>query len=528
MSVENSTLPALDHSAWRPAANPWLITVAVMLGTFMEVLDTSVANVSLPHIAGNLSASVDESTWELTSYLISNAIVLPMTGWLGRFFGRKNFLVFCIALFTVASFLCGSATTLPMLVAARVVQGIGGGALQPIAQSIMLESFPPAKRAAAMAAYAFGIIFAPIIGPTLGGWITDNYSWRWVFYINIPVGVLAILMVNSLIEDPPWVKGQKPGSIDFWGFGFLALWLGTFQVVLDRGQQEDWFGSKAIVWMTVISVVSFGAFIGRELLTKEPLVDLHVLKNRNLATGVVVVAVVGVVLYATTALIPLFLQGLMGYPALQSGLAVSPRGIGSMASIFMIGWLAARVDLRWLIAGALGLLGYTSWMLGNINLGVSTMSITLPIVASGFAISSLFIPLSVATTATLKREQMGSATGIFNLMRNLGGSVGISLVTTLLSRGSQSHQAAMAGHVNMYDPAVQQRVAALEQWLGMHSDPVTAGARAKAMMSGTLSQQAVLWAYVDNFRLLGVLCFVCVPLVFLFSKAKKTGMVEVH
>jgi DHA2 family multidrug resistance protein len=513
--------PQLLDEPWRPAAHPWLITIAVMLGTFMEVLDTSVANVALPHIAGNLSASTDEATWVLTSYLVSNAIVLPATGWLSRTFGRKNFLMFCLFLFTFASFLCGAATTLPLLIAARILQGVGGGALQPIAQAILLESFPLAKRGAAMAAYTLGIVFAPIIGPTLGGWITDNYSWRWVFYINIPVGMLAIYMVYTLIEDPPHIRNAKRTRIDYLGFGLMALWLSTFQIIMDKGQQDDWFGAAWVRWATAICILSFVGFIVRELMTDQPIVNLRILKNRNFALGVTVVTVIGVVLYGTTALIPEFLQGLMGYSALNSGLTVSPRGLGSIVAILLVSRLIGKVDGRILIAAGTGLLAYSSWQLGHVSLEVSSTSITWPIILNGAAISMLFVPLSVLTTSTLKVEEMGNATGLYNLMRNIGGSVGISMVTTMLARQSQAHQVDLAAHVTPYDTPTQQTLAALL--------PHMLPQQAFAVLYGRVVEQATLWAFVSNFRAMAFLCLGCTGLAFVFRKVSMAkGPVEVH
>jgi DHA2 family multidrug resistance protein len=512
--------PALAE--WKPAANPWLITIAVMLGTFMEVLDTSVANVALPHIAGSLSASIDEATWVLTSYLVSNAIVLPATGWLSRTFGRKNFLLFCIALFTLASFLCGAATTLPVLIAARILQGAGGGALQPIAQAILLESFAPAKRGAAMAAYTLGIVFAPIIGPTLGGWITDNYSWRWVFYINIPVGILAVFMVWSLIEDPPYIKNAPRSRIDTWGLGLLALWLASFQIILDKGQEADWFNASWIRWATLLCIASFVAFIVREFKTRDPIVSLRVIKNRNFAIGITVVTIIGLVLYGTTALIPEFLQGLMGYTATQSGLTVSPRGIGSITAILLVSRLMKYLDSRLIIAAGLGLLGYSSWTLGNIYLGVAPGNITWPVILNGAAISMLFVPLSVLTTGTLKNEEMGNATGLYNLLRNIGASVGISLTTTLLVRQAQTHQTLLAAHITPYD---QQTAAHLQQ-LTAHGVPLP---QAYGVLYHGMLTQASLSAFVSNFRLMAILCFAAIPLCLLFKKtAPPKGPVAAH
>jgi MFS transporter, DHA2 family, multidrug resistance protein len=505
---------------WKPSFNPWLIASAVMLATFMEVLDTSVANVALPHIAGNLSASTDESTWVLTSYLVSNAIILPATNWLGHYFGRKRFLIVCIAIFTLSSALCGAATSLGMLLFARVLQGAGGGALQPIAQAVLLESFPAEKRGSAMAVYGLGIVVAPIIGPTLGGWITDNYSWRWIFYINVPVGILAVLMANSFVEDPPYIKNQRPGRIDYIGFGLMAVGLAALQIVFDKGQEDDWFSSSFIIRATLIAAVALTTFIIWELRSKEPIVNLRVLANRNFAVGTALIAAMGVVLYGTIALLPLFLQTLLGYPALESGLAVSPRGIGAVVSMIIVGRLVGKIDGRFLIMFGFGLVGFSTYLLADINLQISVSSIVWPQILSGLAIGFVFVPLTVMATGTLTNEQIGNATGIFNLMRNIGGSFGIAAVTTMLARGAQVNQAAMVKHLTPYDPAFQQHLNGLTATFAAGSNPVTASQKAYGAIYQTLVGQATLLAYIDNFRLLAFLCVVCVPAALLFKKVK--------
>jgi DHA2 family multidrug resistance protein len=339
-----------------------------MTATFMVVLDSSVANVALPHIAGNLSASTDEATWVLTSYLVSNAIMLPATGWLSRRIGRKRLLMLSILLFTGASMLCGAAITMPMLILARVVQGIGGGGMQPLAQSILLESFPPAEHGKAMAVYGMGIVVAPVIGPTLGGWITDSYSWRWIFYINLPVGVLAFLLAGMFVEDPPYLKAARRGAIDALGFGLMALWLGTLQLVLDKGQEADWFEAVWIRWTLILSIAACVGFVVREIKAREPIVQLHVLLDRNFTVGTLMTGLYGFVLYASTALLPLFLQTLLGYPAVDAGLAVSPRGFGSMASMVVAGALASRIDGRWLLMFGFFVFGASMLMLSHLTL----------------------------------------------------------------------------------------------------------------------------------------------------------------
>ncbi len=527
--LPNASANAPAQPIWKPSFNPWLIAASVMLATFMEVLDTSVANVALPHIGGNLSASPEESTWVLTSYLVSNAIILPATNWLGRYFGRKRFLVLCIGIFTLSSALCGAAASLGMLVVARILQGAGGGALQPIAQSVLLESFPPEKRGSAMAVYGLGIVVAPIIGPTLGGWITDNYSWRWIFYINVPIGILAALMANSFVEDPPYIKNQKPGQIDYIGFSLMAIGLAGLQLVLDKGQQEDWFDSSWIVSITVMAVAALISFVVWELRSKEPIVNLRILLNRNFAVGTALMTVMGVVLYGTIALLPLFLQTLLGYSAVQSGLAVSPRGFGSVVSMLIIGRLIGKIDSRYLIMFGFSVLAFSTFMFADINLDIAQTNIIWPSIISGLAMGFVFVPLTTTAMGTLSNDQIGNASGVFNLMRNTGGSIGIAAVTTLLARGGQVHQAAIVPHLTPYDPVFQQRMHQAQTALATHTNSVTATQQAYGSVYGTLVKQSMLLSYIDDFRLLGFLCLICVPAALLFKKVRASkGPVAVH
>jgi DHA2 family multidrug resistance protein len=503
----------LTTAPWRPSHNPWLIATAVMAATFMEILDTSVANVALPHIAGNLSVTPEEATWVLTSYLVSNAIVLPMTGWLGLRFGRKRLLTSCISLFTLASVLCGVAPTLGFLIVARVFQGIGGGALVPISQAVLLESFPREKHGVAMATFGMGVVVAPILGPTLGGWITDNFSWRWIFYINLPVGIFASLMAQAFVEDPPYVRRAKAGGVDFLGFALLAVWLGTLQIIFDKGQQEDWFASEWIRWFAFISLVCFLGFLVRELRMEHPIVNLRVLKNRNFAAGVLLMTVLGAVLYGTTAALPIFLQTLMGYSALQSGFTLSPRGVGAFVMTFIVGRLVGRVRNRVLIATGFGLLAASSFWMGHINLQISMADVILPSVLNGIAISFIFTPLTTAAMGYLRQDQMANATGIYNLMRNLGGSFGIALVSTMIVRRAQVHQALMVAHLTPYDSAYVERLAAATKALTPESGPVLAQLQAHGLIYNTL---------FENFRLFGVACLLCLPLVLMFKRVKRS------
>src|ERR1051325_3519695 len=504
-------MPNGSSHNWTPTFNPWLIAASVMLATFMEVLDTSVANVALPHIAGNLSATPEEATWVLTSYLVSNAIILPAANWLGRFFGRKRFLIVCIVIFTISSAVCGAAASLGMLIVARIAQGAGGGALQPIAQAVLMESFPREKRGSAMAVFGLGVVVAPIIGPTFGGWITDNYSWRWIFYINIPIGVLAVIMSNMFVEDPPYIREQRPGRIDYIGFGLMAVALGTMQLVLDKGQEEEWFASNFITWFAILSFIAAVAFVIWELRSKEPIVDLRVMANRNFAVGTSLMIVMGIVLYGTIALLPLFLQTLMGYPAVESGMAVSPRGFGAVTSMLIVGRLINRIRGRYLVMFGFSLLAFSIYQLADINLQISVSSIVWPNIISGLAMGFIFVPLTTMALGTLSNEQMGNASGVFNLMRNTGGSVGIATVTTLLARGIQTHQAMMVSHLTPYDPAFQERV----RQLGGDGSMI-GNQRAFAGIYGILVRQATVLSYIDIFRLLAFLCLICVPATLLF------------
>jgi MFS transporter, DHA2 family, multidrug resistance protein len=511
---------------WTPSFNPWLIAASVMLATFMEVLDTSVANVALPHIAGNLSATPEEATWVLTSYLVSNAIILPAANWLGRFFGRKRFLIVCITIFTLSSAICGAAASLGMLIVARIAQGAGGGALQPIAQAVLMESFPPEKRGSAMAVFGLGVVVAPIIGPTLGGWITDNYSWRWIFYINIPIGILAVFMSNMFVEDPPYIRQQRPGRIDYIGFGFMALALGSMQLVLDKGQEDEWFASSFITLFTVICVTAAIIFIIWELSSSEPIVDLRVLMNRNFAVGTSLMIILGIVLYGTIALLPLFLQTLMGYPAVESGMAVSPRGFGAIVSMLIVGRLINRIRGRYLVMFGFSVLAYSIYQFSKINLEISISSIVWPNIISGFAMGFIFVPLTTMALGTLSNEQMGNASGVFNLMRNTGGSVGIAMVTTFLARGAQTHQAALVSHLTPYDPAFQERI---KQMGGAVGGSTVAAQQAYAGIYGILVRQATVLSYIDVFRMLSFLCLLCIPAALLFERVKKgAGTASMH
>ena len=509
---------------WRPSVNPWMVALSVMLSTFMVVLDSSIANVALPHIAGSLSASTDESTWVLTSYLVSNGIMLPASGWLARRIGRKRLLMLSILSFTGASMLCGMALNMPMLIFARILQGAGGGGMQPLAQSILLESFPPEQHGKAMAAYGVGIVVAPVIGPTLGGWITDSYSWRWIFYINLPVGLLALFMANLFIEDPPYLRHAVRTAIDGMGFALMAIWLGALQLVLDKGQEADWFEATWIRWVTALSVAAFLGFVARELLCRDPIVQLHALLDQNFRMGTLITGLFGVLLYGITAFLPLFLQTLLGYSAMDSGLAVSPRGLGSMVAMLVVGVLINRFDSRALLAVGLLIFGVSTLMLSRINLGISMSAVIWPNFWNGFGGGFVFVPLTTLAMGRLRKQEMGNAAGIYNLVRNIGGSIGIAALTANQVRGAQMHQSYMGANLNATNPVVLnaiQGLAARFQTGG--ADAVLAHREAMGTMYGSLQQQAAVLAYADNFRLLGYLALGCIPLVLLMARPRQAA-----
>mgnify|MGYP001478764830 CR=1 FL=1 len=506
---------------WLPA-HPWLVAGTVMLATFMEVLDTSIANVALPHIAGNLSAAVDESTWVLTSYLVSNAIMLPLSGWFTTMIGRKRFYMICVFLFTVSSFFCGLAPNLQMLVFWRILQGAAGGALQPISQSVLVSSFPLHKRGMAMAMYGMGVVVAPIIGPMLGGWITDNYSWRWIFFINIPVGMASIFFTTLLVHDPPYLVRRKPGEkfrIDYIGLGLLAVGLGALQIVLDKGQRDDWFESNFIVTMSIISVICLIGVVFWELRQKYPVIDLGLLKDRNFAVAVFMMYALGFILYGSTVLLPIFLQTLIGYDALRSGMVLSPGAVVTMMTMPLIGFLLARVQPRLLIIvgliiGSVGLFSMTRYDI-NITFWQAVWARIILSASLGF----LFVPINTAAYYFIEKTKTDYASGLINLARNLGGSFGISFVTTMLARRTQFHQNILISHVTETNPNYQRLLDGATAMLSQHSANIgEATLRAKALIYNLVKQQAAMLAFIDNFWILGVMFAALIPLVFIMKK----------
>ena len=515
----------LNPNNGRPEVNKWLVTIAVMAGTFMEIIDTTVVNVALPHMAGSLSAGVDEATWVLTAYLVSNAIVLPITGWLSALFGRKRFLMICLVLFTVSSMLCGSAPNLESLIVFRIFQGIGGGALQPISQAILLESFPVQERGMAMAVWGIGVIFAPIIGPLLGGWITDNLSWRWAFYINFPIGIFSLIMTSLFIFDPDYIKKQKAGSIDYVGLAFLVVGLGCLQVVLDKGEREDWFSSAFILRLAIMSITALVLLIYWELKTRHPVVDLRLFKERNYSAGVTIMFFFGFVLYGSIMLLPLYLQTLMGYDATLAGWALAFGGIGSLMVLPIVGRLTQVMDGRWLVGVGLLLNALAVYMMSNYNTQIDFFTAWFPRFIQGFGLGTTFVSLTTLTMARISQEKMGNATGIFNLMRNLGGSFGIATATTLLARRGQLHQSRLVEHLSPLDlpfQTWQHRIGELIpgltpnwHWWQAHQ-PMGA-------LYLEVQRQAQMLAFSDDYWFFTLVFLSLLPLVFLMRRAPKTA-----
>src|SRR5438128_616883 len=503
-----------------PNINPWLIAIAVMSSTFMEVLDTTVVNVSLPHIAGNLSASTDEATWTLTSYLVANAIILPMTGWLAGRFGRKRLLMLAVTGFTAASFLCGLAPSLGFLIFFRIVQGACGGGLQPLSQAVLLESFPAEKRGQAMAFWALGIVVAPMLGPVLGGWLTDNYSWRWIFYVNIPIGIVSIVMTKLFIFDPPYIR-RSAAKFDTWGIGMLAVGIGSLQIVLDKGQQEDWLSSVWITWTLILAAVMLVMFIVREMYTDDPVLHLRVFKERTYSSGVLLMTSLGFVLYSSLVLLPLFLQTVLAYPAIEAGIAMSPRGIGSFIAMPMVAMLVGMVDPRKLLCGGLLSGAMTFFALVSLTLQFGYWDIFWPQFFQGISMGFIFVPLTTVTMSRIPKQELGNATSIFNLMRNLGGSVGIASIATMLSRNTQTQYNILGAHVSAFDVRTRTLLDQVRSgFISRGMDFSTATNAAYVALSGMVSRQAVMVAFVQLFRILALVFVIVIPLVFIMKRPK--------
>ncbi len=502
--------PPIEAAGPISAARKWAITLSVMVVAFMQVLDTSVTNVVLPHLQGSLSAGLEEVSWVITSYLAANAIVIPATGWLAGVLGRKRFFLICCVLFTVSSVLSGMAPNLTFLILARIAQGIGGGPIIPLSQAILWEIFPLGQRGLAMAVWGVGFMMGPIIGPTLGGYIADNWSWRWIFYINLPVGLLGFFMASAFLFDPPYLR--KPSRVDWPGLVLMVLGFGCLQLMLDRGEREDWFDSSVIVALAVIAGVALVGFLARELIAKDPILDLRVFTDRNFAFGATFIALIGLGMFSSMVLLALYAQKLLGYDALTSGLVLAPGGLGNMFSLILCGRLVTRVDQRLLLTFGCLVNAISLYMMSNVTLGMDYWSLTLPRIVQGFALGFIFVPLSTLTLATIRRDKLVNATSAYNVLRNLGGSVGIALATTYLAQRSQFHQHNLVSHVTIWDPETQARLAHwTSHFLAQGADSFTAQRRAVAMLYHDVVGQAQVLAYADDFWLLAIL-FSIVPL----------------
>jgi DHA2 family multidrug resistance protein len=503
-----------------PQVNKWLVTVTVMLPTIIEILDTSVANVALGHMQGSLSAGLDEVTWVLTSYLVSNAIIIPITGWLAGAFGRKNYLIFSLGLFTFSSLMCGAAPNLETLILFRVLQGIGGGALQPLALAILLESFPPREHGMAMAVYGVGIVFAPIMGPLLGGYLTDNFSWRWIFYINLPLGGLAILMTSFFIFDPAYVR-QVQNKIDYWGLTLLCVGLGALQIVLDRGERENWFDSSFILILTLAAVVCLILFVWVELRQPFPVVRLQIFKNRSFSTGNIIMFLCFFAFFGSIVLLPIYLQNLMGYTAFLAGLVLGPGGLSTLVMMPLVGRLIGVVDARLLLTFGMLVNAYALYLMSAFTLTADFTSIILPRVLQGIGISCFFVPLSTLTLSSIPKPEMGNGSAIFNLLRNLGGSFGVAFITTMLSRRTQFHQSHLIEGFSVFDFKLQQAQETLSRILieaGLEGTIARQGAL--EALYRQLQKQAAMLGFNDVFWLLSLFFLGLVPLVVLIRRRR--------
>jgi DHA2 family multidrug resistance protein len=516
----------MTTSAETHQANKWIVAVTVMLPTFIEIMDISVVNVSLPHIQGSLSAGLDEVTWILTSYLVSNAVIIPISGWLAGIFGRKRYLIFSLILFTGSSVLCGSAFSLAVLIVARVFQGIGGGGLQPISQAILLESFPDEERGLAMAFFGMGVVLAPILGPVLGGWLTDARSWRWVFYINLPAGVLAIALVFLFVNDPRYIRRRQP-KIDAWGLFFLAVGLGCLQIVLDKGQREDWYSSSFIVIFSLISGTALILFLITELRSPHPVVNLRVFRDRSFMTGNLIMFAGFFCLFGSIVLLPLYLQNLMGYTAFWAGLVLGPGGIAAFFIMPLAGLLMKKnVSPRLLLAIGLLISAWALWLMSGFNLDASFRAVVWPRIIQGFGLGLFFVPLSAATFSGISNEETGNASGIFNLLRNLGGSFGVAFSTTVLARRTQLHQTFLAEHVTPYHPSFQHYYHQIQQWLQIHQMPFAGSSTALGEIYQRVLRQAHMLAFNDTFWLLALATAALVPLTIFFRQQSKAALSE--
>ncbi len=518
---------AAADAAWTPRANPWVIAIVVTLAAFMEVLDTTIVNVSLPHIAGTMSVSYDDATWTLTSYLVANGIVLPISGWLGRVIGRKRYFIICIVAFTACSFLCGIATSLPQLLLFRLLQGLFGGGLQPNQQSIILDTFEPAQRGKAFAIVAIAVIMAPIIGPTLGGWITDNFSWRWIFLINIPVGIAATFGVAALVEDPPWVKRERSSvfDADYVGLVLIAVGFGCLEVMLDRGEENDWFGSSFIVTMAIMGSIGLASAVAWLLYTDNPVVDLRAFKDRNFAVGAFVIFSIGAILYSSAVLIPQLAQQVLGYTATLAGLLLSPGAVLTIVLIpFVSRLLLPNVQTRFIIAFGFFAMGCALASAHSLAPNIGFRWLAVMRAGQTFALAFLFVPNTTITYSTLPKRLNSDASSLYVMLRNIAGSIGISLATAAITERTQVRHAYLAEHLTPLNPAYQNTLAQITQTLrNLGWNPASVNGAAQGVLNQQLATQSQFLAYGDVFAMCAFLAFCVVPVTFLFRASKAGG-----
>ncbi len=520
MEIMEDTTPKNTVDEWRPSKNPWLISIPLMAAVFMFALDETISNVALPYMAGSFSCSHNEATWVITFYLIASGIIIPAVDFFCKFFGRKNFFLMSIILFTISSFLCGISNSLVMMVFARFLQGIGGGAILPLTQSIMLESFPREKRAQAMALFGLGVVFAPIVGPAVGGWITENWSWPYIYFINLPIGFAVLAGVKELLEEPPYAKRQKGVKIDYIGFTLLSVWLICLQIVLDKGNDADWFGSTWICWMTFVSCLAGILFVISQFKQKEPLTDLRVLKDRNFFFGTIIQTVLVASMMASSAMLPSMLQRMMGYTSFLSGVSMVPRGAGCLLATIITAALIGKFGEKRFVFVGLIILGLGGLAFGEINLQISLINIAIPNFLFGLGMVMAIVPLIEMSCRTLRNDQLTNASGIQNLIKNVGAAIGTSLVTTCVSRFAQTHQYMMVGKLTELNPAFSERFHAMTATFANSMDITSASEKAAGMLYNQLLQQSTLWAYIDTFRIFAIAAFMIIPLLLFLHKKK--------
>ena len=503
--------------------NKWLVAVTVMLPTLVVIIDTSVVNVSLGHIRGSLSAGIDESTWAITSYLAANAIVIPMTGWLSRFFGRKRFLLVSIVLFTVSSFLCGASWNLRALIFFRIIQGLAGGSLQPMSQAILLETFPRHQHGTAMAIFGIGIMIGPVVGPLLGGWITDNWSWHWIFFINIPIGIVAILMTMAFIVDPHYAGARKM-TVDYMGLAFLAVGIGCLQIVLDQGQREDWFASQFILWLSVIAVAGLVFFVVNEHYAEHPIVDFHIFKNLTFASGNIIGFALFFTLFGSLIMLPICLQTLMGYTAFLAGWVLGPGGLMAMISMPIAGRLITRVNPKAVLFVGAMITAYSMLMMSWFNLSTDFYTVALPRVVMGFGMGLVFVPLTTLTMSWIHKEEMGNASSVFNLLRMLGGSFGVAFASTLVSRRAQFHHGRLAEGMSILDRNFQEALSQVSQIMKQQGfSPFQLDAGTLGLLYKKLVKESTMMAFNDTFFVLAVLMAISGLMVLFMKRSQVTA-----